>query len=106
MHVQDVEEHYIRVAAFTAQHMTKSVPAVIKLAILPEFAGADRNHISRYHSVTALNPQTMPFAYSYFREITYSYMYNITGNKADPPSRINVQMVLSARAASLTYCQT
>ena len=74
MHVQDVEEHYIRVAAFTAQHMMKSVPAVIRWPILPEFAEADRNHISRYHSVTALNPQLMPFTYSYFREITYSYI--------------------------------
>ena len=29
MHVQDVEEHYIRMSAFTTQNMKKSVPAVI-----------------------------------------------------------------------------
>ena len=73
-YVQGVEEHCIRVAASTAQHMTRSVPTVIRWAILPEFAEADRDHTSRYHSMTALNPQPMPFAYSHLREITYSYI--------------------------------
>ena len=73
MHVQDVEEHCIRVAAFTAQHMTKSVPAVIRWAILPEFAGSNRGHTSTYHLMIALNPQPMPFAHSHLKEITYSY---------------------------------
>ena len=41
---------------------------------VPEFAGADRDHTSRYHSMTALNPQPMPFTYSHLREIIYSYI--------------------------------
>ena len=89
MHVQDVEEHCIRVAAFTAQHMTKSVLAVIRWAILPEFAGSNRGHTSTYHlmiaqpTANAIRPQSP--------QGDHIQLYNITGNKADPAPTITVQ---------------
>ena len=58
MHVQDVEEHYIRVSTFTAQNMKKSVPAVIRWAILPVFAAADRDQ----HQQVPLNDSSQPTA--------------------------------------------
>ena len=72
MHAREVEEHRISVATFTAQHTTKSVPTVIRWVILPEFAGADGGHTSRYHVMVAFNIQLMPFIYSHLKEITYS----------------------------------
>ena len=40
---------HIRVVSFAARHMIKSVPAAIK------WVGANRDHPSRYQSMTSLN---------------------------------------------------
>ena len=94
-------EHNIRIAAFTAQHMTESIHVATRWVILPEFAGAKRGHTSKHHSVMAPNLQSMPFTCSHPRVITYSCItLQETGKKQHPP--FTIQMTSSTRTSPVT----
>ena len=93
--------HNIRIAAFTAQHMTESIHVATRWVILPEFAGAKRGHTSKHHSVMAPNLQSMRFTCSHPRVITYSCItLQETGKKQHPP--FTVQMTSSTRTSPVT----